>query len=99
MDVRTANPLDGRWEYEAVAYRVYFWELMGGHTVSPAPVVWGSDEYELTDVRDVGEVLEWAKSNANGRGFTAYAVVDRGPNDHGLVQLFGVDPTIPHYSG
>jgi hypothetical protein len=94
IEARPVNPLDGRWEYSPTQYRVYFWRLTTGQIAPGRPVIWGSDEYELKGAADVAEVLEWANSNAEGRDFTAYAVIDRG-SDKGLVHVFGIDPTRP----
>jgi len=58
------------------------------------PVVWGSDEWELTGAADIAEVLRWAEENADDRHYTVYACIDRG-QQFGLVHLLGVDPTVP----
>lgn len=57
-------------------------------------VVWAADENEVVDVRDVVEVLDWAKVEARARNaiFTIYAVVDLGQRMT-LVWLAGWDPT------
>jgi hypothetical protein len=61
-------------------------------------VVYGSDEWELTDVNDVHEAVDWAEANADGRTYTLYVCVDSRQN-RGLVQLAGVDPTDPEQLG
>jgi hypothetical protein len=66
MDVRGVDPRDIERETRAV-YRVYFWSA--GRTVS--------DEFELTDAKDVHQVLRWIDANADGREVEALVVVDR----------------------
>ena len=91
VKVEHVDPRDGRYREMATAYRVYFWEL-AYKPERGIPPLWSSDEYELTDVRDVAEVLEWAEASSKGRAYTLYAIHDRG-TDRGLIQLLGVDPT------
>ena len=91
MKVEEADPFDGRWEENALTYRVRFWGVNTESRTDP-PLVYESTEINATDVADVSEVLRWAEDNADGRTFTLYAVVDRGP-EPGLVHLAGVDPT------
>lgn len=87
MEVRTIDPRDVEREVREPEYRVYFWSRRG-----PDKLAWASEEWELTTAAHVGEVLEWAKENANGRAFVIYAVV---PAEDGkvLVRLQGLDPT------
>jgi hypothetical protein len=75
-----SRPVDPRFiqrEPPAV-YHVYFWSDRQLR----------SDEYELTEVRNVHEVLDWASRNANGREIEICAVIDNqavyliGPLDH-----------------
>jgi hypothetical protein len=78
MDVRGVDPRFIDHEPPAV-YHVYFWS--DGRL--------RSDEYELTDARDVHEVLAWADANADGREIEIVSVIGTGgaylvgPLDHG----------------
>ncbi|HYW28766.1 MAG TPA: hypothetical protein VE824_03065 [Gaiellales bacterium] len=56
MNVRPIDPRGVESEAEAV-YRVYFWSDQRRRC----------DEFELTEARDVNEVLAWIGANANGR--------------------------------
>lgn len=87
MEVRTVDPRDIEREVSEPTYRVYFWSQRG-----PDELAWASEEWELTTAAHVGEALEWARDNANGRTFVMYVVV---PADDGkvLVRLQGIDPT------
>ena len=95
MHVNRVDPRDRRWVTQPTTYRVYFWKSLGAEEPSSPDVSlpWASYEYELTDVQDVAEALDWAHANAEGRIFTFYAVHDREP-ERGLIQLHGTDPTI-----
>ena len=68
-------------EFDPLTYRVYFWGR--GNT---------SYEFEATQARDVGEVIEWANQNAAGRTYTLYAVFMMG-SEKNTILLSGVDPT------
>jgi hypothetical protein len=92
MKIEPGDPFDGRWEEEARKYRIRFWAPKTGQMRTDPPLVYESYEVELSDVRDVTKVVEWARANAEERTYTIYAVVDRGP-DRGLVLLLGIDPT------
>jgi hypothetical protein len=77
MDVKGVDPRFVEWEPPAV-YHVYFWS--DGRR--------RSDEYELTNARDVREVLAWADENAGGREIEIASVIGTsasylvGPLDH-----------------
>jgi hypothetical protein len=77
MDARNVDLRDVEAEVEAV-YRVYFWSDRRRRC----------EEYELTDSRDVNDVLAWIDAHANGREVEATVVVDRtavyliGPLNH-----------------
>ncbi|MGO1231544.1 MULTISPECIES: hypothetical protein [Micrococcaceae] len=54
-----ARSIDPRYPHEeelAPAYRVDFWEQDGA-----------SDEWRLTEVTDIHEVIDWVNSNSSGR--------------------------------
>ena len=53
--------------------------------------MWHCDEYRLTDVVDVEEVLDWARNRARPDRFVIY-VEQRDAGRSGLVRLLGVDP-------
>lgn len=82
---------DGRWETTATAYRVYFWTLIAD-AVPPAAPLWQCAPVRLQGATDIGDVLDWARDNADGRRYTIYAEVNADPP--GLLQLYGVDPTV-----
>ncbi len=85
MEVRRVDPRDIDGQIDAPTYRVYFWkrpeEPRGGYL---------SSEYELREVADVHEVLDWAEANRGDSTFTIYVLVDKT-----LVKLTGNDPTEP----
>lgn len=96
MTVRGIDPRDTEWEVERPVYRVYVWRqprAPGG--VSREHLMFQSDEYRLTGAMDVGEVLDWARMTAEAdQTFTLY-VERRHGDSPGLIQLTGVDPTVP----
>jgi hypothetical protein len=98
MEAQSTDPRDGRWRQDATAYRVDFWRPLGG--LAPRElgigVMFASDEWLLTGVRDVVEAIAWADANADGRTYTLYAVLDRGGDARGLILLRGIDPTRGH---
>jgi hypothetical protein len=77
MIIQAVDPRDVESEMKAV-YRVFFWSDQRRR----------SDEFELTEVQHVQEVLDWIEVNANGREVEAMVVVERcaayliGPLDH-----------------
>jgi hypothetical protein len=85
LDARPVDPRDTRWEVSSPTYCVYFWRRVGGG--------YHSEEFQLSGASDVREVLGWAEERAEGRTFTAYALVENALGEPGLVQLAGVDPT------
>jgi hypothetical protein len=96
MNIRAVDPTrDRRWFAPPSGYRVRFFTLLSSRTPSSpevgVPVE--TEEFELTDAKDVTEALDWANSDAAGRTYTLAAVHDRG-TDQGLIHLFGVDPTV-----
>jgi hypothetical protein len=66
MEVRLVDPRDIEREMRAV-YRVHFWNA--ARTVC--------EEFELADVADVREVLDWIERNAVGREVEAMIVVPK----------------------
>jgi len=83
MQVTGIDPRDVRFELNEPDYRVYFFEPDGR-----------SDEYHLTEARDVAEVLAWAKANVGDRTYAVYVFTDFGPGSEkpGLIRLLGRDP-------
>jgi hypothetical protein len=89
-----ADPRDTRWEADRPVYRVYFWHQ------PPAPpgvaqehVMWHCDEYRLSDVTDVEEVLAWARGTARPDQTYVVYVEQRDGDRSGLVRLLGTDPS------
>jgi hypothetical protein len=97
VHARSTDPREDSWRGEPIAYRVDFWKPLGN--LNPRRLSIGvpfqSDEWMLTDVRDVSEAIEWADAHADGRTYTLYAVYERG-SERGLIHLLGVDPTYGH---
>ena len=94
MIVDLVDPRDIEWEVDQPAYRVYFWHQPAAPPgVAQELVMFHSDEYRLSDVVDVGEVLAWARGKARAdQTFTLY-VEHRNGDRLGLIQLMGTDPT------
>ncbi len=94
MIIEGIDPRDTEWEVDSPIYRVYFWHQ------PPAPpgvaqehVMFHCDEYRLSDVTDVSEVVRWAEGSARSdQTFTLY-VEHRDAARLGLIQLMGTDPT------
>ncbi|MGJ3188928.1 hypothetical protein [Paenarthrobacter sp. FR1] len=62
------------------SYRVDFWTAAGV-----------AEEWQLTEVADVTEVLAWAEEQADGRAFVLYAeFIHEG--GHGMIRLLGQEP-------
>lgn len=93
MIIEGVDPRDTQWENDWPAYRVYFWHQ------PPAPdgiaqehMMRHCDEYRLTEVRDVQQVLAWAHDRA--RPDQTFVVYVEHLDGHriGLARLFGTDP-------
>jgi hypothetical protein len=86
MQAQPIDPRDTDVEITAPTYRVSFWKRQGDQLDAG----FACKEYEVTDARDVDEVLEWARPNAgDGRTFNAYVMVEQT-----LLQVSGQDPTV-----
>ena len=81
MDVSPVDPRDISMEWDADCYRVYFWAPDGG----------SCEEYELTGVADVREVVAWAEGVAAGRVPEIFVRHDQAP-ERGLIRLCGGRP-------
>ena len=94
MRTQRVDPRDTRWEIDSPDYRVYFWKRASGPPDVPASLLgWESNEFLLTEVANVQEVMAWADQRVDPKGhYTLYVVVD-GPNGPGLIHLSGTDPT------
>jgi hypothetical protein len=92
--VAGVDPREVALEGDDPTYRVYLWHR------PPAPagvlaesVAWNSEEWRLTDVRDVLEVLVWAETNAGQDRLHAVYVEFQDGDALGLLRLAGVtDP-------
>lgn len=80
-----------RWVITGPSYQVQFWQKLNDPGPPLVPL-WESEVHRLSEVSDVREILDWAKSNTAGRLVVIHAEVDRGDNT-GLVGLYGSDPT------
>ena len=87
MQARLVDPRDARWEVDAPAYRVYFWEPASG---SSGPG-WASEEWEISDT-DVREILDWASRDTKHRKYTLYACCACN-GELGLIRLLGCGRT------
>jgi hypothetical protein len=81
MDAARVDPRDICWESDAATYRAYFWSPDGS----------SCDEYELTNVVDVREVIAWAGQVQEGRSVELFALQQRAA-EWGLVRLAGSRP-------
>ena len=54
--------------------------------------MWHCDEYRLSDVADVEEVLDWARNKARWDQTFVIYVEQRDAQRSGLVRLLGVEP-------
>ena len=99
MIIEGIDPRDTKWEVDSPVYRVYFWHQPPAPPgIPPETVMYHSDEYRLSDVVDVAEVLAWARTTARAdQTFTLY-VEHQDSGGPGLIQLMGDDPTIPEDS-
>lgn len=95
MEAQPVDPRDIKWQVGAPAYRVYFWDQAAAPPgVPPERMGWRLESMRLTSVRDVDEVLEWARAPERpSRRFVVYAEVTN-TADPGLVWLLGDDPTV-----
>jgi hypothetical protein len=92
--VTGVDPRDVSLESDDPTYRVYFWHQ------PPAPVgaraeslAWNSEEWRLTDVRDVLEVFVWAEANVGQDRLHAVYVEFQDGDALGLLRLAGTtDP-------
>lgn len=75
VDPRYVNRVD-----REPSYRVDYW------TADSA-----AEEWQLTEVADVAEVVAWAEEQADGRVFVVYAeFIHEG--GHGMIRLLGQEP-------
>ncbi len=94
MIVEGVDPRNIEWEVDRPAYRVYFWHQPPAPAgVAPTELMWHCEEYRLSDVTDVEEILGWARARATpDQTVVVYAECgDLGRS--GLVRLWGVDPS------
>ena len=92
MHVRLVDPRDTGWEVNEPVFRVYFWRELET-PVDGAEQAYASDEYEVTDA-DVREVISWADQQSAGRTYTLHVLVPHPwPEELGLINLAGNDPT------
>ena len=94
MIIEGVDPRDTQWEADWPVYRVYFWHQPP--TLAGVPqehMGWHCDEYRLSDIADVEEVLEWTRRKVRAdQSFVIY-VEQRDGQRSGLVRLLGADPT------
>ena len=81
MEVRPVDPRDIQVEWPADTYRVYLWSNDGARC----------DEYEVSGVNDVREVVAWADAQADGRVTEILVRHDHGPQ-RGVIRLAGGRP-------
>lgn len=93
MIIEGVDPRDTEWEADWPVYRVQFWHQPPAPAdVAQKHVMWHCDEYRLSDVIDVEEVLDWARNRARSDQTFVIYVEQRDSERSGLVRLLGVDP-------
>ncbi|WP_322919197.1 hypothetical protein [Nocardioides renjunii] len=93
MIVEGVDPRDTQWEVDWPVYCVYFWHQPPAPAgVAQEHAMWQCDEYRVSDVADVEEVLDWARNKARSDQTFVIYVEQRDAHRRGLVRLFGVDP-------
>ncbi len=72
-------------------YRVVFW------TEKPSEHIFAALEYDVVGAQDVHEVIEWAEREAGPDDCYTLFVKVESPwsDDHGLVHIAGLDPSVP----
>jgi hypothetical protein len=95
MNVRQVDMRETRQRWKANTYRVYLWMPLG--PVTPRDPLIGvpyeSSAFELSEVSDVSEALQWAAEHTDGGTFTLYAV-DETREDLTLIHVSGLNPNI-----
>lgn len=96
MNIAPVDPRDADVEAPAPTYWVIFWQK--GRQPEGLPgdvaVAFTSDEFRITDARDVHEVITWADSDPRGRQYSLYCELLR-PDSLGnavIARLAGEDP-------
>ncbi|MCF6379798.1 hypothetical protein L2K70_19470 [Nocardioides KLBMP 9356] len=93
MEVERVDPRDTEWVDDRPVYRVYFWHRPPAPPgVAPEHAMWHCDEYRLSNVADVIEVVDWARDRARSQQTFVIYVEQRDANRSGLVRLLGADP-------
>jgi hypothetical protein len=96
-----------RWEQDHAEYRVQIWTQRKARppsTTDQDRIGWSVHAYEVTDVDDVREAVEWAETQAreaseheetNQAVYALYVFVPEGQPGAGagLIQISGVNPT------
>jgi hypothetical protein len=92
--IEGVDPRDTQWEVDWPVYRVYFWHQPPAPAgVAQEHVMWHCDEYRLSDVANVEEVLDWARNKARSDQTFVIYVEQRDAERSGLVRVLGVDPS------
>ena len=93
MIIEGVDPRDTQWEADWPVYRVYFWhQPPAPPRVAQEHAMWHCDEYRLSEVTDVEEVLDWARNRARADQTFVIYLEQRDAERSGLVRLIGVDP-------
>jgi hypothetical protein len=93
MNVRPVDPRDTEWQVDRPLYRVVVWEPTTKGSDGPKELGFHAAEFELSEVRDIDEVLAWVRERSrSGVMATVYVVVDLAGR-RGLIRLVGSDPT------
>jgi hypothetical protein len=104
LNVRTLETLDvTAWEQDRPTYRADVWTQRRVPSGSDQEKIgWKLEAYEITDVEDVREAIDWLEAKArkagerdevNATASTLYAVGPQSMTGPGLMQLFGINPT------
>lgn len=83
MKAEAVDPRDIGRETNADVYRVYFHDSNGA-----------SDEWRISEVESVSDVITWATQNAEDRTYVLYVEVPLPGENRMLVQLAGRDPNV-----
>lgn len=95
MKIEGIDPRSASYESATPAYWVIFWSQPPRPSDVPEDVLIGfhSDEFRISGALDVFEVVRWAESDAECRGYTLYCEVVENDGAVTIARLAGTDPT------
>ncbi len=94
MHISRVDPRDVRWEAEPSAFRAYLWSrsVATDGEADTRQQAWRCDEWRITDVADVSELLGWVRGQ-KAHQVVVYAETTNDAGEIGLIRLQGEDPT------